>query len=336
MEVCGTHTHAIAEAGLRGALRPAVRLISGPGCPVCVTPVSYLDRAEALARHHGAILCTFGDLFRVPSSTGSLERLRAEGADVRILYSPRDAHAVAKENAGRPVVFLAVGFETTAPTVAAALAEAMELGLGNFYLLPGHKTVPKALRLLATDPALQLDGVLLPGHVSVVTGAGAFSFLGREFALPSAVVGFTPADILGGVLEIARQRAEGRAETANLYERVVTEAGNTRARAMMERFFRSCDAEWRGLGVIPGSGLGLAEEAAPHDASLLPVEAPPPSEPRGCRCGEVLKGTVEPPQCPLFGKPCTPELPVGACMVSSEGACAAWYRHERWRAEGIS
>jgi hydrogenase expression/formation protein HypD len=335
MEVCGTHTHAIAEAGLRGALKPGVRLISGPGCPVCVTPVSYLDRAEALAKSHGAILCTFGDLFRVPSSTGSLERLRAEGADVRILYSPRDALAVARDNPSRPVVFLAVGFETTAPTVAAALLEAESLGLGNFYLLPGHKTVPQALRLLAADPALRLDGFLLPGHVSVVTGAGAFAFLGREFDLPSTVVGFTPADILRGVLEIARQRAEGRAETANLYGRVVTEEGNPRARALMERLFCPCDAEWRGLGIIPGSGLGLAEEAAPHDASLLPAEVPPPREPRGCRCGEVLKGAVEPPQCPLFGKPCTPDLPVGACMVSSEGTCAAWYRHERWRLEGV-
>ncbi len=334
MEVCGTHTHAIAEAGLRGALKPGVRLVSGPGCPVCVTPVSYLDRAEALARRRGAILCTFGDLFRVPSSTGSLERLRAEGADVRILYSPRDALAVAAENPGRATVFLAVGFETTAPTVAAALVEAQSLGLRNFFLLSGHKTVPQALRLLAADPALRLDGFLLPGHVSVVTGAGAFSFLGREFGLPSAVVGFTPADILRGVLEIARQRAEGRAETANLYGRVVTEGGNGRARALLERLFHPCDAEWRGMGVIPGSGLGLAEEWAPHDAALLPVEVPPPREPPGCRCGEVLKGAVEPPRCPLFGNPCTPDLPVGACMVSSEGTCAAWYRHERWRLEG--
>jgi hydrogenase expression/formation protein HypD len=331
MEVCGTHTHAIAEAGLRPKLKPHVRLISGPGCPVCVTPVDYLDRAEAVASQPGTEVCTFGDLFRVPSSLGSLERASAESAKVRIVYSPRDALELARANPAKKVVFLAVGFETTAPTIVAALEEAERDGVANFFILPGNKVVPPPLRLLAADPELKLDGFLLPGHVSVVTGSGAFAFLGPEFAMPSAVVGFTPADVLGGVSEIAGQVAEGRAEVTNLYGRVVTEGGNATARALMDRYFEPEDAVWRGLGPIPGSGLALRPEWAHRDASRFPVDLPEPVEPAGCRCGEVLKGAVEPPQCPLFGSPCTPDTPVGACMVSSEGTCAAWHRHERHR-----
>jgi hydrogenase expression/formation protein HypD len=334
MEVCGTHTHAIAEAGLRGKLAPEVRLVSGPGCPVCVTPVGYLDRAEALSRQRNAILCTFGDLFRVPSSTGSLERLKAEGGDVRIVYSPRDALRAARENPGREVVFLAVGFETTAPTIAAALAEAEGAGLSNFLILPGNKTVPMPLRVLAGDPTLRLDGFLLPGHVSVVTGSEAFSFLACEYGLPSAVVGFAPTDVLSGVADLAAQRLEGRARVSNLYGRAVTAQGNAAARAAMDRVFESETSDWRGLGPIPDSGLGLREAYAERDASRLAVEVPAPKEPAGCLCGEVLKGAVEPPACPLFGGACTPDLPVGACMVSSEGTCAAYYRHERWRPAG--
>ncbi len=334
MEVCGTHTHAIAEAGLRGKLAPEIRLVSGPGCPVCVTPVGYLDRAEALARQRNAVLCTFGDLFRVPSSTGSLERLKAEGGDVRIVYSPREALRVAAENPGREVVFLAVGFETTAPTIAAALVEAEGAGLSNFMILPGNKTVPMPLRVLAGDPALRLDGFLLPGHVSVVTGSEAFSFLATDYGIPSAVVGFAPTDVLAGVADLAAQRRGGRAGVSNLYGRAVTPRGNAVARAAMDRVFRPDASDWRGLGPIPDSGLSLRESLAHRDASRLAVDVPAPEEPAGCLCGEVLKGAVEPPACPLFGTACTPDLPVGACMVSSEGTCAAYYRHERWRLAG--
>jgi hydrogenase expression/formation protein HypD len=330
MEVCGTHTNAIAAAGIRGRLPENVRLISGPGCPVCVTPVDYLDRAEALSALPGTILCTFGDLFRVPSSSGSLEKLRAAGGAVEVVYSPRDALESAVSRPAKRVVFLAVGFETTAPTIAAALAEAETKRVANFMILPGNKVVPPPLRALASDRDVALDGFLLPGHVSVVTGSSAFGFLASEFGLPSAVVGFTPADVLRGILEVARQAAEGRAEVANLYGRVVTPEGNAAARNLMDRFFAPRDETWRGLGTIPGSGLGLKAEWAHRDASLIPVQTCAPREPAGCRCGEVLKGVVEPPGCPLFGTSCTPDEPVGACMVSSEGTCAAWYRHERF------
>lgn len=329
MEVCGTHTNAIAAAGLRRLLPPAVRLIAGPGCPVCVTPVGYVDRAEALARRPGTIVCTFGDLMRVPSSSGSLERTRAAGGDVRVVYSPRDALKTARDNPGRDVVFLGVGFETTVPTVAAALLEAENTGVANFRVLSGHKVMPPPLRALAGDSAVKVDGLLCPGHVSVITGWKAFEFLPAHFHLPAVVVGFTPTDVLQGVLELVSQLADGRAEVTNLYSRVVSAEGNVGAKALVDRFFQPEDAAWRGLGVIPGSGLGLRPEWSQRDAAAFPVEVPEPVEPEGCRCGEVLKGTLDPPQCPLFARGCTPDAPVGACMVSSEGTCSAWYRHER-------
>jgi hydrogenase expression/formation protein HypD len=328
MEVCGTHTHAIAEAGLRRMLPPEVRLISGPGCPVCVTPVGYVDRAEALARLPGVIVCTFGDLVRVPSSHGSLDRARAAGAAIRIVYSPRDALAIARDNPSSTIVFLAVGFETTAPTIAAALAEAETLGVTNFLVLSGHKVMPPPMRALAGDPGVALDGFLLPGHVSVVAGWKSFAFLADEYGLPSVVVGFTPTDVLRGVLELIAQHAAGRAEVKNLYSRAVTADGNPAARALLERFFEPASVVWRGIGEIPGSGLALREDYRQRDAETIPVELPDPVEPAGCRCGEILKGTIDPPDCPLYGRTCTPDTAVGACMVSSEGTCAAWYRHE--------
>jgi hydrogenase expression/formation protein HypD len=330
MEVCGTHTNAIAAAGLRRLLPSSVRLIAGPGCPVCVTPVGYVDRAEALARRPGTIVCTFGDLLRVPSSTGSLERTRAAGGDVRVVYSPRDALKVARENPEREVVFLGVGFETTVPTVAAALLEAEKAGVANIRVLSGHKVMPPPLRVLAGDPEVKVDGLLCPGHVSVITGWKVFDFLPKEFRLPAVVVGFTPTDVLQGVLELVRQLSEGRAEVTNLYSRVVTAEGNVEAKALVERFFQPEDAAWRGLGVIPGSGLGLRPQWAHRDAAVFGVQVPEPLEPQGCRCGEVLKGTMDPPQCPLFARGCSPESPVGSCMVSSEGTCSAWFRHERF------
>jgi hydrogenase expression/formation protein HypD len=329
MEVCGTHTNAIAAAGLRRLLPDALRLISGPGCPVCVTPIRYVDRACALARRPDVVVCTFGDLLRVPSSTESLERVRAEGGSVRVVYSPRDALAVARAEPDRRVVFLGVGFETTVPTVAAALAEAEADGPENLLVLSGHKVMPPPLRALASDPSIEVDGFLCPGHVAVVTGSSAFTFLPDEFGIPAAVTGFAPTDILQGVLDLTRQRAEGRAEVSNLYTRVVTPEGNRVANRLVERCFRPDDAEWRGLGTIPGSGLALRDEFAHRDAMRIDVELPPPVEPEGCRCGEVLTGSIDPPECPLFAQSCTPATPIGACMVSAEGACAAWYRHER-------
>jgi hydrogenase expression/formation protein HypD len=329
MEVCGTHTHAIAAAGLRRLLPPKVRLIAGPGCPVCVTPVGYVDRAEGLTRRPRTIVTTFGDLLRVPSSTGSLERARAEGADVRIVYSPRDALQVARENPASAVVFLAVGFETTVPTVAAALAEAESDGVANFMILSGHKVMPPPMKALIRDPEVQVDGYLLPGHVSVITGSNAFSFVTDELGMPAVVVGFTPTDVLRGVEALVGCLVAGKPRLINLYSRVVRPEGNTTAQALVSRFFTAADVEWRGLGTIPGSGLALRPEFAHRDASLLGVEMPEPVEPAGCRCGEVLKGRIDPPECPLFATACSPVAPIGACMVSSEGTCAAWYRHER-------
>jgi len=329
MEVCGTHTHAIGAAGLRRLLPPKVRLISGPGCPVCVTPVDYLDRAEALAALPDVIICTFGDLVRVPSSRGSLEQARARGCDVRVVYSPRDALAIARAHPAKRVVFLAVGFETTAPTVAAALAEAEAESIANFQILSGSKLIEPPLRALVTDGELHIDGFLLPGHVSVVIGSDAYAFLREEFGVPAAVVGFTPADILLGILELNQQVLEGKPRVANLYSRVVRPEGNRHAQSVIVRFFEPVDTRWRGLGEIPASGLGVRAAWTHRDAATIDVAVPEPCEPHGCRCGEVLKGLVEPPECPLFNTGCTPDTPVGACMVSSEGTCAAWYRHER-------
>ncbi len=332
MEVCGTHTHAVAAAGLRRMLPPGVRLISGPGCPVCVTPVGYLDRALALTTLPDAVVCTFGDLMRVPSSTVTLERARAAGARIEIVYSARDALGMARTDPAARVIFLAVGFETTAPTIAAALAEAEQTHVDNFLILPGNKVIPPAMRALVQDPELKVDGFLLPGHVSVLTGWQAFVFLASDHGVPGAVVGFSPTDVLQGVLELIEQRTEGVARVTNLYGRAVSPAGNRTAAELVERFFEPAATEWRGFGEIPGSGLALRGQWRHRDAGLIDVDLPPPHEPAGCRCGDVLRGVIDPPECPLFDAGCTPESPIGACMVSSEGTCSAWYRHERWSA----
>lgn len=329
MEVCGTHTHAIARAGLRRLLPAGVRLISGPGCPVCVTPIDYMDRAVALARRADVIVCTFGDLMRVPSSEGNLERESAAGHDVRIVYSPRDALRMARETPDRTVVFLGVGFETTLPTIAATLAEAEREGLDNFMVLPGAKLIEPPLRALVADGDVRVDGFLLPGHVSVILGADFYSFLASELGVPGAIVGFTPVDVLTGVLSLLDMELAREKRIANLYTRAVSPQGNPLARALLDEWFEPVDTRWRGLGSIPLSGLALRPRYAHRDAALLEVELDVAKEPRGCRCGEVLKGAIEPPACPLFDRTCTPQDPVGACMVSSEGTCAAWYLHER-------
>ena len=333
MEVCGTHTHSVAGAGLRRLMPEKVRLISGPGCPVCVTPVDYLDRALALASLPGTVICTFGDLMRVPSSTVSLEQARAESARVEIVYSPRDALDMARANPDQRVIFLAVGFETTVPTIAGTLADAEADGVPNFLLLPGNKTMPQVMRVLVDDPELDVDGFLLPGHVSVITGWQLFEFLAEDFNVSGVVAGFMPTDVAQGVLALVRQAVEGKAEIGNVYGRVVTAEGNTRARELVDRFFEPSDEVWRGFGTVPGSGLGLRSEFDHRNAAMIEVTVPPPAEPVGCRCGDVLRGVIDPPECPLFDAGCDPDTAIGACMVSSEGTCAAWYRHERW-AEG--
>ena len=325
MEVCGTHTMAISRYGLRDLLPSGMRLVSGPGCPVCVTAVGDLDVVVALARQPEVTIVTFGDLVRVPSSRSSLASERAAGADVRVVYSPLDALDLAVAEPDRQFVLAGIGFETTAPTVAGALVIARERRLRNFSVLSLHKTMPGALRALLDAGESHIDGFVLPGHGSVVTGSDAYRFLADDYGVGGVVAGFGPDDVLEALLMLARQ---SRPAIENGYRRAVAPAGNRVAQELLARVFEPCDAVWRGLGPIPGSGLRLAagyrDFAAEERFTVDPGE---PLEPRGCRCGEVLRGLIDPPQCVLFGRRCTPETPVGACMVSSEGSCAAHYRY---------
>ena len=330
MEVCGTHTTAIFRAGLGALLPPNVKLLSGPGCPVCVTPPGFLDAAIALARRPGITIATFGDMIRVPGSESSLEQERATGADVRVVYSPTDALRMALDHKERDVVFLAVGFETTAPANAVTLGEAARRGIGNFFVLSAHKLIPPALRALLSDRSAALDGFILPGHVSVILGTRPYEFIAREFGKAAAVTGFEPSDILQSILMLLRQIADGRPRIENQYSRVVRPEGNPVARRRVAEYLEPCDTEWRGLGRLPGSGLTVRPQFRDHDAAVaLYVEISDGREPPGCRCGEVLRGLIAPEACPLFGKTCTPATPVGACMVSSEGTCAAHFKYGR-------
>ncbi len=328
MEVCGTHTMAIYRFGLRVMLPPEIRLISGPGCPVCVTPNDYLDRAIAICRLPDVITVTFGDMMRVPGSSSSLMEERAKGADIRIVYSPLDAVAIAARNPDRKVVFLGVGFETTAPTVAGSILAAEAQGLENYFVLASHKTIPIPMQVLASDPEIGIDGYICPAHVSAIIGAEAYSPLAETYHTPCVITGFEPADMLQGILMLAEQVLAGESRVEIQYRRVVRPEGNLKAQAMLEKMFIPSDVAWRGVGVIPGSGLSLREEYRRFDAEkMLPVEVEPTKEHPGCSCGEILKGKMAPQECALFGKSCTPENPVGACMVSSEGSCAAAYRY---------
>ncbi len=328
MEVCGTHTMAICQHGIRTLLPANIRLISGPGCPVCVTPVGYVDHAVALARRPETVIATFGDMVRVPGSTSSLSREQASGATVKVVYSPLDAVTLAAKHPDRTVVFLGVGFETTAPTIAGAVVTAKRQGLSNFFVLCTHKTIPIPMAVLADDPELQVDGYLCPAHVSAIIGADAYRSLAETHHVPCVITGFEPLDILQGVRMLAEQIVAGAAIVENQYRRVVHPQGNRKAQGLLAEVFEPCDAAWRGIGTIPGSGLKLRPEFDAFDAALqLPVTIEPPQEPAGCRCGEILKGKARPTDCPLFRTACTPEQPVGACMVSSEGTCAAEYKY---------
>lgn len=324
MEVCGTHTTAISRAGLRAALGPAVTLVSGPGCPVCVTPDSDVDRAIALARMPGVTLATFGDMVKVPGTVESLAGAAAGGASVKVVYSPLDALALARDNPSEDVVFLAVGFETTAPAVAATVLEAREEDVPNFFVLCLHKLVPPALRALLSLEEFEVDGFLLPGHVSAVIGGDAYGFIADEFGVPGVVAGFEPADILQAVHRLMLMRERGAAVEIE-YSRVVRGRGNRKAVSVMERVFEPVSSEWRGLFTIPESGLALRREFRDRDAGTWPVEIPEPGGDRGCRCGEIITGSIRPDECPNYGTGCTPDDPLGPCMVSSEGTCAAYY-----------
>lgn len=328
MEVCGTHTMAISRYGLRGLLPPAVKLISGPGCPVCVTSSFFVNAALTIARQSKTIVATFGDMMRIPGKDASLMEAKSVGADIRIVYSPLDALKIAEDNPGKQVVFLSVGFETTTPVTALAVFKAKERDLKNFTVLTANKTMPKALETLASDPMLGIDGYIYPGHVSAVIGTAFYQRLAVDLGISGAVAGFEPLDIMSAVAVLLLQKQKGQTGVKNLYRRVVREEGNTTALAMMNHVFQACDAHWRGIGEIPGSGLSLKEAYERYDAwKVFDLKDTGGEEPKGCRCGEILKGRLQPEECALFGKSCTPERPIGACMVSSEGACAAYYRY---------
>lgn len=330
MEVCGTHTMAIARSGLKTLLPENIRLLSGPGCPVCVTPAEVIDAVLELAMEKNVILASYGDMLRVPGSTpgDSLLRRRALGARVEIVYSPVDAVALAKENPGREVVFLGVGFETTAPGTAAAVLTAQEEGVKNFSVLSMLKTVEPALRTLIAMPGFRVEGFLCPGHVASITGEAGFRFLPEEYNLPGVIAGFGPEEILLAVYLLAKQITEGKPRLENAYRRAVRPEGNTLAQAMLKRCFVPRRDLWRGLGEIENSGLGLREELADFDAEKkFGLSAAPKARPTACRCGDVICGRIRPEDCPLFDRRCTPEDPVGPCMVSSEGACAAAYKY---------
>ncbi len=327
MEVCGTHTMAIFRHGMRSLLPDTVELLSGPGCPVCVTPAGHIDAFVAAARRPEVTVATFGDLIRVP---GSDARSPTPGPPAprgdRLLAHGR-AHARGPRTR-RTVVFPAVGFETTAPTIAATILQAKRQGLDNFLVIPANKTMPRALEALLDDPQLQVDGLLCPGHVSAIIGAEAYRPLAERYHLACAVAGFEPADILAGLLSLVRQVNAARATVDNCYSRVVTAEGNLRAQQLMATVFAPVDSEWRGLGTIPASGLALGEGYRRFDAmEVLDLPLSTARDPHGCRCGEILKGRLLPPDCPLYGGACTPLHPVGPCMVSGEGTCAAYHRY---------
>ena len=328
MEVCGTHTVAIARNGIRNLMPEGCRLASGPGCPVCVTSNHDIDAVIALARVPEVILTTFGDMTRVPGSTSSLLKEQAAGRDVRIVYSPLDALSIAKENPERQVVFVGVGFETTTPLIAIAIKRAKAMGLENFSVFAAHKNMPNAMDVLMRDPNLKVDALILPGHVSTIIGMEPWRFLAEKYGIPGVITGFEPLDVLEGIAMIMRQLHEGRAEIENAYTRGVMPRGNPVALAAIDEVFETCTATWRGLGPIEGSGYRIRDEFAQFDAlRRFEPAIEPTKEPKGCRCGDVLRGIMAPDECPLFRKVCTPENPVGPCMVSSEGSCAAYFRY---------
>jgi hydrogenase expression/formation protein HypD len=327
MEVCGTHTVAIFRQGIRDLLPEGIKLLSGPGCPVCVTSIRDIETAMAISRLDNVILTTFGDMMRVPGEKKSLLDAKAEGSDVRIVYSPLDALKLAEDNRDRKIVFFATGFETTSPSVAVTIMEAERKKMENFHVYAVHKTVPPAIKALLDSDEVKLDGFILPGHVSAIIGSKPYSFI-NGYGKPSVITGFESHDILTGIMMLLMQISERRAEVEIQYTRVVREEGNPKAVSIMNEYFETSDTEWRGIGTIPLSGLRLREKFQHRDiTNVFGISVPAFKEPKACSCGDVLKGVKIPSECKLFGKACTPESPVGACMVSSEGSCAAYYKY---------
>jgi len=331
MEVCGGHTHTIYRHGIEQLLPDTVELVHGPGCPVCVIPMGRVDDAISLAERPGVILTSFGDMMRVPGSTSSLLEAKARGADVRMVYSPLDALKVAQAHPDKQVVFFAVGFETTAPSTAVTLLRAREAGLSNFSVFSNHVTIVPPLKAILDSPDLRLDGFLGPGHVSTVIGNRPYDFVPKRYGKPLVTAGFEPLDILQAVVMLLQQYADGRCEVENQYNRVVSDEGNPIALRILEQVFTlRPHFEWRGLGFIAQSALALNEDFAAFDAErLFDLPGVRVADPKACQCGEVLKGVIKPWECKVFGTACTPETPIGTCMVSSEGACAAYYTFGR-------
>jgi hydrogenase expression/formation protein HypD len=328
MEVCGTHTVEIFRHGIRSIIPQTITLLSGPGCPVCVTSVRDVDAAIAIAKTPNVTLTTFGDMMRVPGGSESLLEARSVGADVRVLYSPLDVIALAKKEPKREFVFFGTGFETTSPLIAASIAQAEAGGLGNISVYAAFKLVPPALKALLDSPDVQVDGFILPGHVSTIIGVKPYGFVAEQYKKPSVIIGFEAKEIIEGILMIVRQIATKRAAVEIQYRTVVRPEGNPRAVELLDKYFETSDAYWRGIGVIPGSGLKLREHYASFDANLK--FHPPVSdatEPELCSCGDILRGVKIPTECALFGTGCTPDNPVGPCMVSTEGSCAAYYKY---------
>jgi hydrogenase expression/formation protein HypD len=342
MEFCGGHTHAIFRYGVQDLMPPNVRFIHGPGCPVCVLPMARIDHAIALAARHGVTLCTYGDLMRVPASERkSLLKAKAEGADIRMVYSTQDALRIAREDPARQVVFFAIGFETTTPPTAVAVKTARAERLENFSVFCNHVLTPPALRIIlstAGPDGVRLDGILGPSHVSTVIGSGPYGFVPVEFGRPVVIAGFEPLDVMQSALMLIRQINAGRAEVENQYTRAVTETGNRRAQGLMAEVFALRDTfEWRGLGFLPESALRLADTYADLDAEQrFAVEVGEAREVKGCECPAILRGVKEPTDCKLFGTVCTPDNPMGSCMVSSEGACAAYWSYGRFRERRVA
>ncbi|TET39016.1 MAG: hydrogenase formation protein HypD [Dehalococcoidia bacterium] len=328
MEFCGGHTVTILKHGIRQLLPPTVEMLSGPGCPVCVTANADLDKAIALAREPGVIIATFGDMLKVPGSYSSLQKVRADGADVRVVYSTLDALQIARENPERAVVFIGIGFETTAPTIAASVLQAEEEGIKNYYVLSMHKLCPPVIKALLNSGEVRLDGLICPGHVSAIIGSRPWGFAARDYGIACVVSGFEPLDVLQSVAMLVEQLEKGEPKVEIAYRRGVRPEGNLRAQELMNAVFEPSPANWRGIGVVPESGLRLRKEYQRFDAELsFDIDPGPTLEPKGCLCGDILRGVKTPIDCELFGDACTPEHPVGPCMVSSEGSCASYYHY---------
>lgn len=330
MEVCGTHTVSIFRHGIRSLIPSNIKLLSGPGCPVCVTPVEDVDRMLYISKQPDVILATFGDMMRVPGSDGSLYKAKAEGVDIRMVYSPLDALKIAENNKHKKIVFFAVGFETTSPLIAATLFEADRKNIENFYIYSVHKLVPPALEVLVNTEELKLDGFILPGHVSTIIGSKVYEFIPLQYKKACVITGFDADDILYAIAMLLKQISDNEPKVEIQYKDAVKPDGNPKAIEFINKYFEPADSNWRGIGIIPKSGLKLKEEYAYRDAQkIFNISGIKAKEPQGCKCGLVLRGIKLPTECPLFAKICTPENPVGACMVSSEGSCAAYYKYGR-------